>query len=234
MKKLSLFIFVFILTCTASHSQTIRIARLKGAPDTILGAMLLKDIYRRAGLSLEILVMPSRRSLEESSKGRIDGELQRIFAIGKQYPTLIRVPTSYSYFEPAVFSKKYKFKVSGWSSVRDYLIGFVRGMKYAELGTEGFEKLYKVTSCDQLIKMVDAERLDIAITSRFNGLYHIRALNLNSVRQLQPVIERHKVYNYLHEKHRKLIPKIDKVIKSMKKSGELERLREKFIQEILK
>ena len=49
---------------------------------------------------------------------------------------------------------------------------------------------------------------------------------------LKPTLERYKLYNYLHEKHRSLIPKIDRVIKSMKKSGELEKSRNIIIKQV--
>ncbi len=235
MKSLNLLLVLLVLTFSAvTYAQPLRIAKLQHTPDHILGGMLLEVIYKKANIPLKLIIVPSARALVESSQGRIDGELQRIFKLGKAYPTLIRVPTPFTYFEAAAFSIKHQFSISGWSSLKGHRIGFVGGMKFAELGLEGIKTVHPVIGSDQLFKMLTKERLDIAVTARFNGLYHIKKLKLNSIRQLEPVIERQQLYHYLHEKHRNLIPIIDSVIKSMKESGELANIRKKFYDEILK
>jgi len=218
-----------------SYSQAITISKLENIPDHILGGMLLEVIYSRANIPLEFEILPAKRALFESSEGRVDGELQRIYEIGEEYSTLVRVPTPFTYFEVVAYSKKHNFYVSGWSSLSGYgAIGRVRGLKYIDLGLKGMKGVYDVTGTNQLMKMLDSGRLDIAVTSGFNGAYNIHKLELNNIHRLHPVIERHQLYHYLHKKHIKLIPIIDEVIQSMKKSGELERLREQFSKKIMK
>ncbi len=235
MKVLNLIgVFFVLVFSTITYAQPLSIAKIENAPDHILGGMLLEVIYKRANIPLDLTIMPSARALMQSSRGRIDGELQRIFKFGESYPTLLRVPTPFTYFEPTAFSVRHQIPISGWSSLEGYKIGVVRGMKFAELGLKGMENVLWLTGSDQLFKMLDAGRLDIIVSARFDGFYHIKKLQLNSIRQLQPVIERHQLYHYLHEKHKNLIPIIDDVIKSMKKSGELAKLRKKFSDEILK
>ena len=46
-------------------------------------------------------------------------------------------------------------------------------------------------------------------------------------------MQRHDLYHYLHEKNKHYIPILDKTIRAMKESGELEALREFFISELL-
>jgi len=41
------------------------------------------------------------------------------------------------------------------------------------------------------------------------------------------------VYHYLHEQHKALVPKLDKVFGSMHQAGELEMIRNRVIQEML-
>jgi len=232
-KKFSL-LAVFVMFSTVSYAQTITIAQIQNNPDQILGSMLLKEIYKRANIPLKFIIMPGKRALIESSNGRVDGETHRIYSVAEKYQTLIRVPTPLTYFEPTAFSKKSKPSVSGWSSLSDYgIIGMVRGMQYAKIGLSGVENIRIVTDSIQLMKMLDTGRIDIAVTTKFNGLYHISELNLPSIIALTPAIERHNVYHYLHKKHIKLIPKINAIIKSLKDSGELELLRSKFINKIL-
>jgi len=233
MKKIRLLLSIFIII--SSGSQAITISKLENIPDHILGAMLLKVIYSRANIQLEFEILPAKRSLIESSEGRVDGELQRIYQLAQDYPTLVRVPTPFTYFEVVAFSRKHTFSVSGWSSLSGYgIIGRVRGLKYIDLGLKGIKDVYDVTDTDQLMNMLDSGRLDVVVTSGFNGAYQIYNSKLNNIHQLHPAIEKYQLYHYLHIKHIKLIPIIDEVIKSMKKSGELERLRQEFAKKIMK
>jgi len=107
-------------------------------------------------------------------------------------------------------------------------------MVYAEMGLKWEKNVSTVTKSDQLLKMLDLGRFDVIVTARFNGLYYINKLNLHSIYQLHPIIERRMLYHYFHKKHKKLIPKIDRVIRSMKKSGELTRLRKRFIIQLMR
>ncbi len=153
---------------------------------------------------------------------------------GEVYPTLIRVPTPINYIEPSVFSKKHDFKVTECSDLFGYNIGIVRGVKHAELCTKGFDRVQVLKASTQMMKLLDAERLDIVITAKINGLLLIKKMNMQSIRPLSPPLSRMWVYHYLHEKHKKIVPEIDKIFAEMKESGELQMLREKAIDMLLK
>ncbi len=177
--------------------------------------------------------MPGRRALRESSEGRIDGEVHRIFSIGKDYPTLIRVPTPINYIEPTVFSKNERFAVTGCPDLKDYRIGIVRGVRHAEACTQDMKYVQIVGHSNLLMQILDKGRVDIVITARINGLLQLKELKFDSLYPLSPPLSRRLVYHYLHKKHKALVPKIDKVFKEMQESGELERLREKFLEKLL-
>ena len=225
--------FLILLLPISTFGQTIKIAKLENTPDHILGGMLLMEIYKKAHIPLELVTIPSARALIQSSTGKVDGELQRIYKLGDSYPTLLRVPTSFTYFEPSAFASNSIIKIENWHSLRNYKVGMVRGMKFAEIGLKNSKNVHKVNASDQLFAMLNAKRLDIIVSARFNGLYHISKHNLRNVQQLEPVLERHDLYHYLHEKHKNLVPIINTAIQSMKKSGELARLRKHFYKEIL-
>ncbi|MEH6347573.1 MAG: transporter substrate-binding domain-containing protein [Bermanella sp.] len=217
-----------------STAQTIRIAKLENTPDHILGGMLLEAIYKKANTPLKLVVIPSARALIQSSRGKVDGELQRIYALADSYPTLLRVPTPFTFFEPAAFTKNKLINIDGWASLQGYKVGMVRGMKFAEIGLKGNTNIHTVTGSHQLFTMLKLGRIDIAISARFNGLYQRSKLKLNSIQLLEPALDRHDLYHYLHMRHQKLVPIIDATIQAMVKNGELQRLRKQFYKEILK
>lgn len=235
MKKLFLVgMFLFVIsTYTNSYSETLTIAKVEGNIHQELGAQLLEEIYKRVNVSIEFIELPGQRALELSSAGEVDGEVIRIAKIGTMYPSLIRIPTAYSYAENVVFSKNHNLNVSGWASLKNYKVGIARGMKHYEIQLEGTRRVEKINDNSILIQMLDLDRVDVVVTTRLNGLYQKNRMGNDSIKALSPPLDRMPTYHYLHEKHRDLVPKVDQVIKTMIKSGELEKLREKIIEKLM-
>ncbi|OUR76938.1 hypothetical protein A9Q77_03525 [Marinomonas sp. 42_23_T18] len=226
------FILVILLFFSISwvQAEPVVVSYLHGTPNSFLGKELLKRIYEKAGIEVRFEKYTSALSLRLSSKGQIDGETHRIFSLANAFPTLIRVPTAFSYVAPTAFVNTQSgidFKVKGWASLKPYRVGAVQGMRFAELGLKGrMETVENVTSSDQLLRMLGSSRIDIAVTGQINGLYHINVLGLSNIRALTPAIEKDALYHYLHIKHQALVPLLDLTIKEMIASGELKRLRE--------
>ena len=234
MNKVALLMIFFLFFCSTSYSQEpLRFARIINTPDQVVGAEILKLSYKRLGIPVEFIDMPGKRALVESSKGKIDGEVHRILAVGKDYPALIRVPTPINYIEPTAFAKRVKFSINGCADLKQHKIGIVRGVKHAEDCTRGLENVQIVNNSRLLMQILHRGRVDIVVTARINGLLQIKELNLDSIYALSPPLSREPVYHYLHEKHAALVPKIDQVFKEMEANGTLKKLREQFIGELL-
>ena len=235
MKKILFILITTLLLTKMLNAEPILIfAQIKDTPDQIVGAEILKVAYSKIGISIKMVEMPGKRALRESSEGRVDGEVHRIIEIADSYPTLIRVPTPINYIEPSAFSKKYNFKITGCTALKNYRIGIVRGIKHAELCTKGMKNIQVFTYSTKMMELLDANRFDIAITAKFNGLFLSKKLNMKSIHPLTPPLSRLMVYHYLHKKHKKIASKLDKVLIEMKESGELEMIREKAIKILLK
>jgi ABC-type amino acid transport substrate-binding protein len=177
--------------------------------------------------------LPGKRALTESSEGRFDGEVHRIFEVGDEYPTLLRVPTPINYIEPSVFSKKHGFEVTDCAALQGYQIGIVRGVKHSQLCTHGMENVFVGDDLTSVMRMLDAGRVDLLITARINGLLMAKELGLDAIKPLSPPLSRLWVYHYLHERHKDLVPTIDTVFKAMQESGELGTIREQAVQQLL-
>ena len=234
MKKVALPVVFFFFFCSASYSQEpLKFARIVNTPDQIVGAEILKLGYERLGIPIEIVEMPGKRALQESSRGRIDGEVHRIFRVGDDYPTLIRVPTPINYIEPTAFAKKLKLTVSGCNDLKAHRVGIVRGVKHAEDCTRGMENVQIVNSSKLLMQILHRDRVDIVITARINGLHQLKKLNLKGIHALSPSLSREPVYHYLHKKHASLLPDITRVLQEMEAEGRIKELRQQAIIELL-
>jgi ABC-type amino acid transport substrate-binding protein len=227
-----------LLLCASGISQAqtvLRLARLENIPDQAVGAEILKAVYRRLDIALEFVDLPAQRALIESSQGRIDGEVQRILAVQDQYPSLIALRPSINFIEPSAFVKRVDFSVNGWNSLAPYSIGIVRGVGSSERGTSRMTKVEAVTTMEQLMQMLAAERIEVAVNDRFSGLLVTKRLRLDpAVRPLAPALEHIALYHFLHERHRNLVPKVEQAMRSMEASGELERLRQEVTARMLR
>lgn len=197
---------------------------LAQSPDIIPGDVILTEAYRRLGIALTIKKYPGERALRLSNSGAADGEVMRIDTVKTLYPNLIQVRPAVSYLEASTFVTKTEFVPSGWESLRPFRIGIIRGVKFAETNTEGMDR-HPVGSYGSVFEMLDAGRIEVAATSRLNGLFFIRSIQSNSIKEAGDPIMRFDLFHYIHKKHASLVPRIAAVLRAMEQSGELEEIR---------
>jgi len=235
MKRFQLFIFCLsLLSFTAYSQQPLIFAQINDTPDQVIGAEILKVAYQRLGIPIDILSVPGKRALIESSNGRLAGEVHRIYRVGEDYPTLVRVPTSINYIEPSVFSNNKVFSVTGCKALKAYIIGRTRGVRHAEVCTQGMANIKVYNDSRVLMENLKLNRVELAITAKINGIIHLTNLGQHSITVLTPPLKKMPVYHYLHDQHKDLIPKIDKIFRFMLEAGELESIRNRVIEDMLK
>ncbi|TPQ34864.1 ABC transporter substrate-binding protein [Bradyrhizobium guangdongense] len=218
----------------AQAQSVLRLARIADIPDQYVGGEMLRAVYARLNIRLEFEDVPGKRALALSSAGELDGEIQRIANLSKDYPTLVQISPPINYIEPSVFTTRLRFDVAGWDSIKEYSIGIVRGVGSSEAGTRGMSRVTAATSLENMIQMLDADRFDLIVTDLFSGLVAVRKLNLeNRIYPLSPPLQRIYIHHYLHERHRDLAPKVGKAIADMEASGELAQLRASLVKQVL-
>lgn len=220
----------------AAPAQTVlRLARLENVPDQIVGGEILRAVYQRLDITIEFVDLPAKRALVESSQGRVDGEVHRILAVQSEFASLLPVRTSINYIEPSAFVKQRELRIDGWSSIAPYSIGIVRGVGSSERGTSGMSQVEAVATMEQLMQMLASGRIDVAVCDRFSGVLVNKKLHLDAgVRPLSPALEHIPLYHFLHERHRDLVPRVEKILQEMEVGGELERLRREITLRMLR
>ena len=225
---------LLVALCSSTFAQPIlRFARIENIPDQFVGGEILKVVYSRLDIPIELVDLPAQRALLESSQGKLDGEVHRNINVQQQYPTLLMIRPAINYIEPSVFSKK-QFEVKGWESIKKYRIGIVRGVGTSEDGTKGMDDVLAVTTLDQLMQVLANDRIDVGISDSFSGLVSVRQQGLDEeIKVLTPPLQKNEIYHFVHEKHRDLIPRVEKVLKEMQVSGELDLLRKQIVERYL-
>jgi ABC-type amino acid transport substrate-binding protein len=223
------------LACSnALAIEPLHIARIPGFPDQTVSSEILKEAYRRLQIPVEFVDVPAKRALLLSSSGLLDGEVARIADVETQYPSLVRISPPINFIEPSAFSKNAKLPIHGWETLGGHTIGIVQGVGSSERGVKGLPGVQAVANQATLLKMLYAERLEVAVTDLFSGMIVLKELGLSTaIHPISPPLQKIHIYHYLHENHRGLVPKVEAVLREMERSGDLVRLREALKKQII-
>ncbi|WP_207678165.1 transporter substrate-binding domain-containing protein [Desulfonema magnum] len=82
--------------------------------------------------------------------------------------------------------------------------------------------------------MLDNDRLDIVVNSVITGLGTLKKTGVRGITILNPPLEIHPVFHYLHKKNKALIPRLESVLKKMEKTGRIRKVQEKITETLKK
>jgi len=201
-------------------------------PITEISARVITEAYKRLDLPVQIIKLPSDRSLTMANKGEVDGVVSRIQEIENTYQNLIRVPVVVNVIEAVVFTKNLKITTAGWETLKPYTIGIKRGTKFAEIGTKGMNVI-SVDTNNQLFLMLDTGRVDAIVTARMAGIVVLNELKLKNIYALEPPLETKNLYHYLHKKNGHVISELISVLQSMETEGQIKKIRTQAIADML-
>jgi len=208
----------------------LRFSVVEGAVNMQVSERVLTEAYQRLGMGFELEAYPGVRSLRSADNGFVDGELSRQGGLEKTHPNLLRVPVAINQLEAVVFTKGLAFRVHGWASLKPYRVGIRRGVAFAENGTAGAGiTAQTVDGVGQLFRLLMADRVDLVVLARMNGLEAVEALGATDIHPLDPPLESFPLFHYLHMSHRDLVPKLTAVLKQMAQEGRIRQIREDVI-----
>ena len=180
------------------------------------------EAFRRAGLELNLAKLPAERALLLSNSGVADGELNRLAGIETQYPNLIRVPEKLGDWYFAAFSKDASIP-GNLDAIRGRAVGVIRGWKIYESALAGAKDVITVDDPDQLFRLLQLDRIEVALYILLMGLEQIRKLGIKDVRILDPPLYIRETFIYLHHSHADLVPALTAALRAMKQDGTYKR-----------
>eukprot|EP00828_Plagiopyla_frontata_P031207 TRINITY_DN41046_c0_g1_i2.p2 TRINITY_DN41046_c0_g1~~TRINITY_DN41046_c0_g1_i2.p2 ORF type:complete len:275 (-),score=55.36 TRINITY_DN41046_c0_g1_i2:97-921(-) len=199
----------------------------------LLFKRILTEAYGRIGYDVRVEGVPAERALVMSDQGVVDGEAARVPVIEAVCPNLIRVPTPLYMNRVVVFSRIGDIGLSdGWEGLYPYRVGVVRGYKFVDKMTASMNRVV-APDYENLFSMLENGRLDIVVTEYFEALPALKELQPHNVRILLPPLAYNPMYHYLHKRHADLVPRIDKVLREMRREGRMEALQREIEQERL-
>lgn len=237
MKSLKVIVMsvVMLTICFSLFAKpTYVFVRIENLTEQIIGEKLLKEVYKQLDIDIEVVALPGLRALQEASSGLKDGETLRVYSVGENYPSLLRVPTPLSSLETTAFAKTTKnIVINNEEDLKKHEIAIVRGVVHTTEITENISSKHFLDNTETMFRFLNAGRADIALANRIDGIATLKKLGINDITVSGKVLKNHPLYHYIHEKNKDLVPVVDKKILEMTKSGELNRLRERFEKEFI-
>jgi len=181
------------------------------------------EAFRRAGVELRLVKLPAERGLINANAGIEDGDMARIAGLEKQYPNLVRVPEKLVDWEFSAFSKNASIP-SNWKEIRQRSVGHIKGWKIYEQNLAGAERITTADDPEQLFRLLDLNRIDVALYERSFGAALVRQQGLKGVRPLAPPLANREMFIYLHKRHASLAPRIADALRAMKREGFYQRV----------
>ncbi|OIQ50359.1 Bacterial extracellular solute-binding protein, family 3 [Pseudodesulfovibrio hydrargyri] len=206
----------FALSCPARSPY--RIGYNPGALVSVEAKNRLAAVYERAGLPVEFVPMPEKRSLYLAAEGALDGDAGRVAGLESRFPAMVRVNVKLMDFCGAAYV------LAGRDDVGGYREGMLKGMKVGSLyGIVWADKIMKgrfleqVTSYDALFSMLLEGRIDIVLCSRSGAEKAIAAHpgRYGGIRQLEPLVYREPFYHYLHRNNADIVPRLEKALREL-------------------
>jgi polar amino acid transport system substrate-binding protein len=208
----------------ALAAETLVVTAVNKTGASAVAARLLTEIYRRAGLHLQIDVQPAPRASLTALSDKADGELIRIASYGQTYPQLLRVDPSFYRVSVRAYSLPARaVSVQSRDDLKHYSLGSIRGMVYVQEMTEHHPALTLTQNPLQLFRMLAAGRIDVVLCTTQAAQSSIAELGLKDL-DSSPELARFELHHYLHMRRKDVAPRVAEVIRRLRDSGELELL----------
>lgn len=229
MKRFFIIILLFFTVMLFAEKITLTNGvLLESDPVYMKYAAVLKEIYRRAGIELEIVALPGIRSLVMADSGKFDGEFLRVKETLVNYSNLIVID------EPVLFTYIYAFgrkgapiTIDGWDSLKDKRVLYKRGAGHFVEKLIGNMKTGTIEILDnfeQGIKMILSNRADVLVAPPEQISTLMKNPEYSDFIRLDPPLNEIPVYTCLHARHKKLVPKLLTILQGMKKDGSFEKI----------
>ena len=156
---------------------------------------LSQEAFRRAGLAIKLVSLPSERSLQSANAGEVDGEGLRVAGLSSQYANLVQVPERYISVSFVAFAKDAMINLdTGWDALKSQRVAFIMGWKMFEANAAAARVVNKVDKPEQMFRMLDSGRVDLALYTRTDGIALVRSMGLSSIAPLSPPLKEVDMY----------------------------------------
>lgn len=218
-------ILAVALGLSTARAETLTISTNNTPLDRQALQTISREAFKRAGVEIKLVSLPSERSLVSANAGDVDGEGLRVAGLSEQYPNLIQVPERFVRISFVAFAKNATLSLdNGWESLRPHRVAFINGWKMFEANASGARVVNKVDRPEQLFQMLDRDHIDLALYTRADGVALARSLGMPHIAPVAPALRDVDMFLYVHKKHQALVPRLAQALRDLKADGSYNRL----------
>lgn len=212
-----LLVLLFSLLLTGpAHADRFEIA----TADTLVSraiARVMEEAYQRLGIETAINYRPAARSFREVNSGKFDAELVRTTGLEIEFPNVVRVMEPvFTMGISAVVRSDSGIRIKSWEDLAGLRVGYPRGYRILDIRTQDMQAA-RLKDSETVFKMVMGRRIEVGLLMSSNANALVKDFSGASV--LQPPIETIPLFHYVHIKHRRMIPALEKILIEMNDSG---------------
>ena len=175
---------------------------------------LAKEIFKRAGIEIQMQFLPAKRALKNLSAGLDDAMYVRAKAFELKDNELIRVPVSPHQAEFAAFTADPTLNIQDWQDLRDLKVAYVRGWRVFDGRTTNS---VKVDDPVALFRQLKIGRVQAVLFEKVAGLYQAQLMGFPSIQAF--TLARQDMYVYLNKKHARYLDPLAAAIQSVNQDG---------------
>ncbi|WP_169566394.1 substrate-binding periplasmic protein [Sneathiella limimaris] len=185
---------------------------------------LVKEIFKRLGRDVKVQFVPAERALQNLDQGIDDGALGRVAGILTKYKNIRQIKEVAFVRDFVVFTKKPGLKITGWSSLEGFNVGYITGWKIVERNVSNAKSIVKVKDGKQLFNLLESNRADVVVYNRWGGLHLVKELGFKDIHIAEPPLAQAPHYFNLSIKHEEMVEPARNALIEMKKDGTYQRI----------
>ena len=225
-------IFILLVLPYLLFAETYVLGGGKHSVVHTVAAKILEKAYVHAGLEIKPTFVDLQRSLELSNSGQIDGELGRIRKISQTYKNLKIIPVSIIDVEAIAFSKLKDLRVKKWDDLSQYTLTVVSGTKFIETATKDHHNRMVVSTFEEAFSRLVNDETQVVVIQKLAGIKMLHERKFKGVEIVSPSLQNLKLYHFVHKKNEHLIPILTPILEKMKRSGEIDYIKQAYLQSI--
>jgi len=179
--------------------------------------LILTKAYAAIGIELEIVGLPSKRALNYSNNGLLDGEVLRVKNIEHKYPNLVCIPIPLYQITASAYTINGNKSFNHFDELLQSPIAIHSGVFWEEeLVKHHQHYVSRVSGTKKKFKLLSLGRVDYILSSQQRAHEVISEyFSTEKIIEVTPPIATINLYHYLNRNHQDLVPKIQAQLQKM-------------------
>ncbi|HEV2674395.1 MAG TPA: transporter substrate-binding domain-containing protein [Aliidongia sp.] len=211
-----------------SRAADVTLVRIEKVAEQYIGAEVLTEIYSKAGFTVAIIPTTAARAGQLTLDGEVDGGVDaqalRYGSYGIAVSSMIRVEPPYYSVTTTAFARRGRgLSIRSSDDLRSYRVGIVLSAIHTNAQAAGALEIVNVPDTYLLFKMLQEGRIDIALDTKIDGDYLVKALRLGDIVAVGD-LAKIDIFNYLTPNNASLARRIGETIAALQTAGQLDGL----------